>query len=114
MKGNGVNSAQAQRIGVFLDRDGVINRPVVRAGKPYPPSALEQFAIYPDAPAACALLKAAGLAASGSEATRKINERAVRVDGALVEDASLLFAAGGEHLLQLGKRGYARVRLIAA
>ncbi|WP_257388074.1 tyrosine--tRNA ligase [Tahibacter caeni] len=61
-----------------------------------------------------ALLKAAGLAASGSEATRKINERAVRVDGALVEDASLLFAAGGEYLLQLGKRGYARVRLIAA
>jgi len=61
-----------------------------------------------------ALLKAAGLAASGSEASRKINERAVRVDGALVEDASLILAAGGEHLLQLGKRGYARVRLIAA
>lgn len=60
------------------------------------------------------LLKAAGLAASGSEATRKINERAVRVDGTLVEDASLILVAGGEHLLQLGKRGYARVRLIAA
>ncbi len=60
------------------------------------------------------LLKAAGLAASGSEATRKINERAVRVDGALVEDASLILVAGGEHLLQLGKRGYALVRLVAA
>jgi len=45
---------------VFLDRDGVINRPVVHDGKPYPPSGLEEFAIYQDAPAACARLKAAG------------------------------------------------------
>src|SRR5690606_18701948 len=34
-----------------------------------------------------ALLTAAGLAGSNSEATRKIRERAVRVDGELVEDA---------------------------
>lgn len=46
---------------VFLDRDGVINRPVVRLGKPYPPADLSSFEIYPDAPAACRLLKAAGL-----------------------------------------------------
>ena len=61
-----------------------------------------------------ALLKAAGLAPSTSEATRKIAERAVRVDGDVVEDRELVFAAGTEHLLQLGKRGFARVRLIAA
>lgn len=61
-----------------------------------------------------ALLKSAGLAPSNSEASRKVNERAVRVDGEVVEDAGRVFNAGGEHLLQLGKRGYARVRLIAS
>jgi tyrosyl-tRNA synthetase len=61
-----------------------------------------------------ALLKAAGLAPSTSEAMRKLGERAVRVDGAVVEDRELTLQAGAEHLLQLGKRGYARVRLINA
>jgi tyrosyl-tRNA synthetase len=61
-----------------------------------------------------ALLKAAGLAPSTSEATRKLAERAVRVDGEIVENRELTLAAGGEHLLQLGKRGFARVRLVAA
>ena len=60
------------------------------------------------------LLRAAGLAASGAEAGRKIAERAVRVDGAVVEDRDRLFLPGAEHLLQLGKRGFARVRLILA
>jgi len=60
-----------------------------------------------------ALLKAAGLAPSTSEAMRKLGERAVRVDGAVVEDRELTLQAGAEHLLQLGKRGYARVRLVA-
>ena len=61
-----------------------------------------------------ALLRAAGLAASGAEAGRKISERAVRVDGVVTEDRELTFSAGSEHLLQLGKRGFARVRLTAA
>jgi len=60
-----------------------------------------------------ALLKAAGLAPSTSEAMRKLAERAVRVDGAVVESRDLLLTPGAEHLLQLGKRGFARVRLIA-
>ncbi|HEX3125595.1 MAG TPA: tyrosine--tRNA ligase [Rhodanobacteraceae bacterium] len=59
-----------------------------------------------------ALLKAAGLAPSTSEAVRKLGERAVRVDGAVVDDRELTLQVGAEHLLQLGKRGYARVRLI--
>ena len=59
-----------------------------------------------------ALLKAAGLAPSTSEAMRKLGERAVRVDGDVVEARDLLLKPGGEHLLQLGKRGFARVRLI--
>jgi tyrosyl-tRNA synthetase len=59
-----------------------------------------------------ALLKACGLAPSTSEAMRKIGERAVRLDGAVVENRDLTLLAGAEHLVQLGKRGYARVRLI--
>ncbi|MCE5232870.1 MAG: tyrosine--tRNA ligase [Mizugakiibacter sp.] len=61
-----------------------------------------------------ALLKAAGLAPSTSEAMRKLAERAVRVDGEVVTDRELTLRAGAECLLQLGKRGYARVRLTAA
>jgi tyrosyl-tRNA synthetase len=60
-----------------------------------------------------ALLKAAGLAPSTSEAMRKVSERAVRIDGAVVEAKDLVLRPGGEHLLQLGKRGFARVRLVA-
>jgi tyrosyl-tRNA synthetase len=59
-----------------------------------------------------ALLKAAGLAPSTSEAMRKLSERAVRVDGDVVEARDLVLHPGSEHLLQLGKRGFARVRLI--
>ncbi len=60
------------------------------------------------------LLKAAGLAPSNSEALRKLAERAVRVDGVVVEDRERVFLSGTEHLIQLGKRGFARVRLVAS
>jgi tyrosyl-tRNA synthetase len=59
-----------------------------------------------------ALLKQAGLVPSTSEAARKVAERAVKVDGNVVEDRELTLAAGAEHLLQLGKRGWAKVRLV--
>lgn len=45
---------------VFLDRDGVINRPVVREGKPYPPASLAEFELLPGVAEACAKLKDAG------------------------------------------------------
>ena len=45
---------------VFLDRDGVINRALERASKPYPPRNLAEFEILPEVPDACARLKAAG------------------------------------------------------
>ena len=44
---------------VFLDRDGVLNRPVVRDGLPYPPDTAEEFALYEDVPAGCKRLKEA-------------------------------------------------------
>jgi len=61
-----------------------------------------------------ALLTAAGLTPSSSEASRKLKERAVKVDGEVVEDAQQVFAPGFEGLLQVGKRTFARVLLVAA
>jgi tyrosyl-tRNA synthetase len=58
-----------------------------------------------------ALLTAAGLTASNSEANRKLKERAVRIDADVVEDAQRIFGAGFEGVLQVGKRNFARVRL---
>jgi tyrosyl-tRNA synthetase len=57
------------------------------------------------------LLKAAGLAASTSEATRKIGEGAVRIDGERVSDRALVLRAGADHVLQVGSRRFARVKL---
>ena len=48
------------RRAVFLDRDGVINRALERASKPYPPTSLAEFEILPEVPGALATLKAAG------------------------------------------------------
>lgn len=57
------------------------------------------------------VLKEAGLAASTSEASRKIAEKAVRVDGTRAEDRGLTFAPGAEHVFQVGPRRMARVKL---
>ena len=59
-----------------------------------------------------ALLTAAGVTPSNSEANRKLKERAVRIDGEVVEDASRVFETGFEGVLQVGKRNFARIRLI--
>ncbi len=45
---------------VFLDRDGVINRPVVRDGKPYPPDSLSTLELYEGVAEAVANLRKAG------------------------------------------------------
>ena len=50
----------AHRPAVFLDRDGVLNRAVVRDGKPYPPQDLTQLEVMPGVPDALRRLKAAG------------------------------------------------------
>lgn len=44
---------------VFLDRDGVINAPEVRDGRPYPPPDVEALRILPGVPEALARLKSA-------------------------------------------------------
>ncbi len=57
-----------------------------------------------------ALLKAAGLAPSGSEATRLIEGGGVRVDSSVVSDKALKLPAG-VYVVQVGKRKFARVML---
>ena len=61
-----------------------------------------------------ALLTAAGITPSNSEANRKLKERAVKVEGAVVEDAGTLLSPGFEGVVQVGKRNFARVRLVSA
>jgi tyrosyl-tRNA synthetase len=56
------------------------------------------------------VLKEAGLAASSSEANRKIDEKAVKVDGTRVSDRGLTFNAGADHVFQVGSHRFARVR----
>jgi D-glycero-D-manno-heptose 1,7-bisphosphate phosphatase len=48
------------RCAVFLDRDGVLNRPLVRNGRPYPPADVEEFELYEDVLVGCKRLKAGG------------------------------------------------------
>ncbi|MGH8138054.1 MAG: tyrosine--tRNA ligase [Steroidobacteraceae bacterium] len=57
------------------------------------------------------VLKEAGLAASTSEANRKIGEGAVRIDGARVTDRGLTLVAGADHVFQVGSRRFARLKL---
>jgi D-glycero-D-manno-heptose 1,7-bisphosphate phosphatase len=46
---------------VFLDRDGVLNRPRVVAGTPQPPASVEDLELLPGAADACRRLHEAGL-----------------------------------------------------
>jgi D-glycero-D-manno-heptose 1,7-bisphosphate phosphatase len=45
---------------VFLDRDGVINRAVMRDGKPHPPATIEDLEVLPGVPNALHKLRDAG------------------------------------------------------
>jgi N-acetyl-alpha-D-muramate 1-phosphate uridylyltransferase len=45
---------------VFLDRDGVLNRAIIRDGKPYPPRTMEEFALLPGVKASVEDLRRAG------------------------------------------------------
>ncbi len=55
----GVNSVSSTKA-VFLDRDGVINRALIREGLPYPPNSLDELEIIPGAFESLRVLKNSG------------------------------------------------------
>ena len=73
---------------------------------------LQDVAVPAEGIRIAALLTAAGITPSNSEANRKLRERAVKVDGAVVEDPNTALTPGFEGVLQVGKRNFARVRLV--
>ena len=75
---------------------------------------LQEVAVPAEGLRIAALLVAAGLMPSNSEASRKLKERAVRIDGEVFDDASRVFVPGFEGVLAVGKRNFARVRLTQA
>jgi tyrosyl-tRNA synthetase len=72
---------------------------------------LNTLSVPPDGARLASILKLAGLAASNTEANRKIVERAVRIDNQVVEDPQRILLPGFEGVLQVGKRSFARVLL---
>jgi tyrosyl-tRNA synthetase len=58
------------------------------------------------------LLKNAGLTSSTSEARKMIEGGAVKIDGQKIEDIHLTIAADTQHVYQVGKRRFARVKLV--
>ena len=75
---------------------------------------LQEIAVPAEGLRIAALLTAAGITPSNGEANRKLKERAVRVDGEVFEDAARVFAPGFEGVVAVGKRNFARVKLVAA
>jgi tyrosyl-tRNA synthetase len=59
------------------------------------------------------ILKEAGLTSSTSEAIRMINQGAVKIDGEKITDSKLGIPVNTTHLYQVGKRKFARVKIIA-
>jgi len=55
------------------------------------------------------VLRDAGLTPTTSDALRMIQQGAVRIDGERIDDRHLIIKSGGNHVIQVGKRRFARV-----
>ena len=100
---------KVSRPAVFLDRDGVLNRPVIRDGLPYPPATIEELELYPDVVEGCRQLREAGFllivvtnqpdvgrGTRSRESVEVINARLREVIPAL-DGIEVCFHAGAEH-----------------
>ena len=76
-----------------------------------PEYAMAVPAAFPNGFPIAQLAKAVDVVASTSEALRLIQQRGLRVDGAVVTDKSLTIPAGRTVVIQAGKRKFARVTL---
>jgi len=69
------------RSAVFLDRDGVLNRSVVRNGKPYPPASVDELEVLPGVLRSLVRLKEAGFlliaATNQPDVARGIQQREI-------------------------------------
>jgi tyrosyl-tRNA synthetase len=65
----------------------------------------------PDGIGLLAVMVQAKLASSNSEARRLVAQRAVRLNGQVVEDPGIRLGQGGPYLIQVGKRRFARVQV---
>jgi tyrosyl-tRNA synthetase len=83
---------------------------IARFQKGVIPDEMPEFSLPADTPFAN-LLKEAELVKSTSEAMRMIKQGAVKMDGEKVVDNKLVLAAGNTHVLQVGKRRFARITL---
>jgi tyrosyl-tRNA synthetase len=72
------------------------------------PEAMDSFRLSPGQTVTDVLV-AAGLAATRSEARRLVEQRAVRLDDQVLDDASLVLAPQGGAVLRAGKRKFARL-----
>ena len=61
----GITTVTPHVCAVFLDRDGVLNEPLVRGGRPYPPASLDELRIAANVPGLVARLRAAGFLVIG-------------------------------------------------
>jgi D-glycero-D-manno-heptose 1,7-bisphosphate phosphatase len=55
-----MTSEENRNSAIFLDRDGVLNVPIIKKGKTFPPDKLEDFILLPGVKTACQKLKNAG------------------------------------------------------
>jgi len=74
---------------------------------------VELSAAGEDAYAIASLLKDAGLTSSTSDSNRMIKQGAVKIDGEKIADNKLLISVGTEHIYQVGKRKFAKVKINA-
>jgi tyrosyl-tRNA synthetase len=58
------------------------------------------------------ILKGVGLVSSTSDALRMIKQGAVKIDGEKISDNKLVVSAGQSHLFQVGKRRFAKVKVV--
>ena len=97
----------------FHDRaaaDGARENFIARFQKGMQPDEMPEFSLAADMPLAN-LLKEAGLVKSTSEAMRMLKQGAVKMDGEKIVETKPHLVAGNSHVLQVGKRRFARVHL---
>jgi len=77
-----------------------------------PEYTINTIQMYAVPPLLTQILKQVGLTASTSEAMRMIEQGGVRLDGEKVSDKGLALTGGREFVVQVGKRKFARVKLV--